>query len=99
MGYLFVYVLAEEMHKKISDLRVSFVHLLKATPVKIESLPRKRRQDSILDDPRPEKFRKMEGYTDYVRNVIVNYCAHTSQDLAFRYIFPRANFQVVKCLS
>lgn len=82
MGYLFVYVLAEEMHKKISDLRVSFFHLLKAAPVRIESLPRKRKQDSISDDPRPEKVRKMEGYTDYVRNVIVNYCAHTSQDLA-----------------
>lgn len=98
MGYLFVYVLAEEMHQ-FSDLRVSYFHLLKAAPVKIESLPRKRRQDSILDDPRPKKFRKMEGYTDLVRNVIVNYCAHTSQDLAFRYIFPRANFQIVKCLS
>lgn len=99
MGYLFVYVLAEEMHQKIFRFKRSYFHLLKAAPVKIESLPRKRRQNSILDDPRPEKFRKMEGYTDLVKNVIVNYCAHTSQDLAFRYIFPRANFQIVKCLS
>lgn len=99
MGYLFVYVLAEEMHQSIFRFKRSYFHLLKAAPVKIESLPRKRRQDSILDDPRPKKFRKMEGYTDLVRNVIMNYSAHTSQDLAFRYIFPRANFQIVKCLS
>lgn len=85
--------------KEFFRLKRSYFHLLKAAPVKIESLPRKRRQDSILDDPRPKKFRKMEGYTDLVRNVIVNYCAHTSQDLAFRYIFPQANFQIVKCLS
>lgn len=99
MGYLFVYVLAEEMHQRSFRFKRSYFYLLKAAPVKIASLPRKRRQDSILDDPRPKKFRKMEGYTDLVRNVIVNYCAHTSQDLAFRYIFPRANFQIVKCLS
>lgn len=99
MGYLFVDVLAEEMHQRISRFKRSYFHLLIVAPVKIESLPRKRRQDSILDYPRPEKFRKMEGYTDLVRNVIVSYCAHRSQDLAFRYIFPRANFQIVKCLS
>lgn len=64
--------------------------------VKIESLPMKRKRDGILENPRPEKFRKMEGYTDFVRNVMVNYCAHTSQDLALRYIFPPANLQVPK---
>lgn len=51
--------------------------------------------NNILDDPRPEKYRKMEGYTDFVRNAMVNYCANTSEDLAFlRYIFPRADLQV-----
>ena len=50
--------------------------------------------NDILDDPRPEKYRKMEGYTDFVRNAMVNYCANTSEDLAFRYIFPRADLQV-----
>ncbi|MES1923339.1 hypothetical protein MHBO_004900 [Bonamia ostreae] len=56
----------------------------------------KRKRDDILEDPRPEKFRKMEGYTYFVRNVMVNYCAHTSQGLALRYIFPPANLQVPK---
>ena len=50
--------------------------------------------NDILDDPRPEKYRKMEGYTDFVRNAMVNYCANTSEDLALRYIFPRAVLQV-----
>lgn len=97
MGYLFAYVLDEEMHQRIFRFKSILCSSFKGASVKIESLPRKRRQDSILDDPRPEKFRKMEGYTDYVRNVIMNSCDYTSQDLAFRYIFPRANFQVVKC--
>jgi len=50
--------------------------------------------NDILDDPRPDKYRKMEGYTDCVRNAMVNYCANTSEDLALRYIFPRADLQV-----
>ena len=36
----------------------------------------------------------MEGYTDFVRNAMVNYCANTSEVLALRYIFPRADLQV-----
>jgi hypothetical protein len=42
-------------------------------PVKIENLPFKRKAvNDILDDPKPEKYRKMEGYTDFVRNAMVN---------------------------
>lgn len=75
---------------------VTHLIFIKGAPVKIESLPMKRKRDDILEDPRPEKFRKMEGYTYFVRNVMVNYCAHTSQGLALRYIFPPANLQVPK---
>lgn len=38
----------------------------------------------------------MEGYTDFVRNTMVNYCANTSEDLALRYIFPRAVLQAAQ---
>ena len=69
---------------------------LKGAPVTIEHLPMKRKQVGMLEDPRPEKFRKMEGYTDLVRNVMINYCAYSSHDLALRYIFPQADLQVKK---
>ena len=54
----------------------------------------KRKQVGMLEDPLPEKFRKMVGYTDLVRNVMINYCAYSSHDLALRYIFPQADLQV-----
>ena len=49
---------------------------LKGAPVTIKHLPMKRKQVGMLEDPWPEKFRKMAGYTDLVRNVIINYCAY-----------------------
>jgi hypothetical protein len=66
-----------------------FIHLLPpGAPVKIENLPFKRKAvNDILDDPRPEKYRKMEGYTDFVRNAMVNYCANTSEDLLYDTFF------------
>ena len=70
------------------------IHLLmflQGAPVTIEHLPVKRKQVGMLEDPRPEKFRKMEAYTDLVRNVMINYCAYSSQDPALRYIFPQAD--------
>ena len=69
---------------------------LKGAPVTIEHLPMKRKQVGMLEDPLPEKFRKMVGYTDLVSNVMINYCAYSSHDLALRYIFPQADLQVKK---
>ena len=71
---------------------------LKGAPVTIAHLPMKRKQVGMLEDPLPEKFRKMVGYTDLVRNVMINYCAYSSHDLALRYIFPQADLQVKKNL-
>ena len=75
---------------------INLLMFLKGAPVTIEHLPMKRKQVGMLEDPRPEKFRKMEGYTDLVRNVMINYCAYSSHDLALRYIFPQADLQVKK---
>ncbi|XP_076091240.1 uncharacterized protein LOC143063144 [Mytilus galloprovincialis] len=61
-------------------------------PLKLEDIPLKRKLgDDLLSDPRPEKYRRMKDYTDYVRNTMVNYCAISSKDIAMRYLFPRAN--------
>eukprot|EP00105_Crassostrea_gigas_P029744 XP_011451771.1 PREDICTED: uncharacterized protein LOC105345344 [Crassostrea gigas] len=74
-------------------------HKPKATyhgvPVDAESIPsRKRPSDESLEDPRPAKFRKVPGYQDYVRSLLINYCSMTSEDIALRYLFGKANIQV-----
>ena len=40
-----------------------------------------------MGDRRPEKRRSMEGFQDRVLNILVNYMAQTSADLAYRYLF------------
>ena len=50
---------------------INLLMFLKGAPVPIEHLPMKRIQVGLLEDHRPEKFRKMEGYTDLVRNVMM----------------------------
>ncbi|XP_033739376.1 uncharacterized protein LOC117326767 isoform X1 [Pecten maximus] len=47
-----------------------------------------------MDDPRPERFRGNNGYNSFVRSQVINYCAVSSKDLAFRYLMPKANIQV-----
>lgn len=61
--------------------------------MKVENIPTKRLYKCNLEDPRPNKYRHLEGYNDLVRNSIVNYCARTGQDLAMRYIYPKADLQ------
>lgn len=58
--------------------------------MKIEKLA-KRKPTEILEDPRPQKYRNMEGFTDHVRNTMINFCSQSSQDLTLRYIFPAAD--------
>ncbi|XP_063436162.1 uncharacterized protein LOC134717599 [Mytilus trossulus] len=64
-------------------------------PVKIEKLA-KRKPTEILEDPRPQKYRNMEGFTDHVRNTMINFCSQSSQDLTLRYIFPAADIQTAQ---
>ncbi|XP_062616798.1 uncharacterized protein LOC134278502 [Saccostrea cucullata] len=66
----------------------------KGSPVKVEHLSRKRKSESILDDPRPEKRRNMEGFEDRVRNILINYTAKSSADIAYRYLFKGADLKV-----
>ena len=47
----------------------------------------------MLDDPRPKKYRGMEGYNDHVRNVMVNFCSRSSLDVALRYNYSKADIQ------
>ena len=49
--------------------------------------------DDDLDDPRPLKFRNNKGYPDFVLSSVTNYCAETSQNIAFRYLYPKADIQ------
>ena len=62
--------------------------------IKAQNLPSRRKHiDTILDDPRPAKYRNMKGYNDHVRNTMLNYCSSTSMDISLRYIYPKANIQ------
>lgn len=47
----------------------------------------------MLADPRPMKYRNMPGYSDHVRNVVLNYCASTSMDIGLRYIYQKADLR------
>ncbi|XP_069103806.1 uncharacterized protein [Argopecten irradians] len=70
-------------------------HAHKGAPVTAEDLPSKRKTgDDFLEDPRPPKYRNTEGYNDFVRHCIINHCSATSQDIAMRYLYGRANIQV-----
>ncbi|XP_021369785.1 uncharacterized protein LOC110460902 [Mizuhopecten yessoensis] len=63
-------------------------------PIATENIPTKRKfSDDILQDPRPHKYRNNHGYTDFVRNMMINYCASSSQDIAMRYLHPSADIQ------
>ena len=83
---------------RMRTVLINRLMFLKGVPVKTEHLLLKIKQVGMLEDPRPEKFCKMEGYTDLVRNVMINYYAYLSQDLTLRYIFPQADLQVKKII-
>ncbi|XP_046328487.2 uncharacterized protein LOC124112432 [Haliotis rufescens] len=66
----------------------------KGSPVTAAELPSKRKwSQHMLDDPRPQKYRHMSGYNDHVRNMMTNYCAKSSHNIALRYVHPKADVQ------
>ncbi|XP_056005265.1 uncharacterized protein LOC125664437 [Ostrea edulis] len=69
-------------------------HSYSGSPVKAEDLPRKRNlTDDFLNDPRPEHLKGVAGYPDRVRNMVLNHCAETSDNLTYRYLIEKANIQ------
>uniref|UniRef100_K1P1G8 Uncharacterized protein n=1 Tax=Magallana gigas TaxID=29159 RepID=K1P1G8_MAGGI len=64
-------------------------------PMDAVSIPSRIRPfDESLEEPRPAKFRKVPGYQDNVRSLLINYFSMTSEDVALRYFFGKANIQV-----
>jgi hypothetical protein len=64
------------------------------SPVKAQHIPMTRNSmKDIDDDPRPFKYRKMEGYRDYARNMIINYVAEEQKDPACRYLHKEADLK------
>ena len=63
------------------------------SPVKAENLDVASKQHTDLSDPRPAKYRKMEGYNSFVMNQTVNYLYQSENDLAIRFIWPKADLQ------
>ena len=65
------------------------------SPKKAENLTilKRKKPENFDDDPRPQKFRNMEGYADRFRNIIINYEAETNHNMAMRYLFPTADLQ------
>jgi hypothetical protein len=73
----------------------TFKFLFIGFPVKADDLPRKRRlTDDLFNDPRPEHLRDVAGYADRVQNMVLNYCAETSDNITFRNLIKKANIQV-----
>ena len=52
------------------------------------------RSNLCFDDPRPAKYRRMEGYADHVQNVLINYMSTSSTEMAYKYLIPKADLQV-----
>ena len=42
------------------------------------------RSNLCFDDPRPAKYRRMEGYADHVQNVLINYMSTSSTEMAYK---------------
>nr|XP_022307572.1 uncharacterized protein LOC111113571 [Crassostrea virginica] len=69
-------------------------HSYSGSPVKAENLSRKRKlNDDFFDDPRPMHLRNLASYPDRVRNMVINYCSGTSENLTYRYLIERADIQ------
>lgn len=47
----------------------------------------------MLSNPRPAKYRKLPGFEDNVRNMIINYLANTRSDLTIRYLYDKTDIQ------
>nr|CAB3263320.1 uncharacterized protein LOC108950671 [Phallusia mammillata] len=45
------------------------------------------------DDPRPQRFRNMPGYQDFVRSTVINYCSKSSKDISIRHIYGSADLK------
>jgi hypothetical protein len=73
----------------------NILFILLGSPVKAEDLPLMRRMtEDVFADPRPVKYHNNPGFCDRVRNMVVNHCSRSSENLAFRYLHPKANVQV-----
>ena len=53
-------------------------------PVKIQKLGK----GAPDYDPRPERFRNMENYSDHIYNETINYCANSQKDITMKYAIP-----------
>nr|XP_022294907.1 uncharacterized protein LOC111105022 [Crassostrea virginica] len=70
-------------------------HSYSGSPFKAEILSRKRKlNDGFFYDPRPMHLRNLASYPDRVRNMVINYCSGTSENLTYRYLIERADIQV-----
>jgi hypothetical protein len=65
------------------------------TPLKSEQL-KEEHASKLLFDPRPLEYRNMTGYSDFVRNHLINFVASSQCDISLRYLYPRANIQAAE---
>lgn len=69
-------------------------HSYSGSPVKAEDLPMKRGlTDDYLTDPRQVKYRNNAGFPDRAANMVLNYCAMTSDNLTYRYLHSKADMR------
>jgi len=83
--------------KSCTDQLQTFHHrkqVYDGSPVKVKNITEHKKPTADEgNDPRPLKYRNLEGYNAFVANSITNYCYHSGKHLAFRYLVPKADLQ------
>lgn len=51
--------------------------------------------DDNLTDLRPVKYRNKAGFLERAVNMVFNYCAMTSDNLTFRYLYSKSDMKVL----
>ena len=73
------------------------------SPMKAKNIPilkRSKAEDpDDNDDPRPRKYRKMEGYPDYFRNMLHNHEANHQHGLGARFLFKRPTYNRLRMIT
>ena len=47
-------------------------------------------------DPRPQQYRNMPGYKDFLFNSVTNFCSRTGLDISWRYAYPKADLASIE---
>lgn len=91
-----------EMSKLSFPIKYIYLYLISEYlyfTLKAKDQPMKRGlTNDYLTDPRPVKYRNNAGFPERAVNMVLNYCAMTSDNLTFRYLHSKADMKVLASL-